>query len=140
MAIFQGNSITEFDFEWLGVGRVEGTVISRGQAFKFHVVDFTNGSAYLNSSGGWTTIDANFTGVYMSSPNQPLRWEMRQTGAGSGSATFICSAVSTEGSVNLIGSILSDNASNNDIQLSSSWYNLRGVWNTFKNNAFRRGY
>jgi len=38
--------------------------------------------------------------VYMSSPNQPIRYEIRQVGSGSGSFDMICSQVSTEGALN----------------------------------------
>lgn len=41
--------------------------------------------------------------VYIRSPNKPLRWEVRQTGAGSGIFDYICAAVHTEGGQNQIG-------------------------------------
>jgi hypothetical protein len=45
----------------------------------------------------------------MSSPNQPLRWEIRQTGAGTGQLQVICASVNSEGSINLLGKIFSEN-------------------------------
>jgi hypothetical protein len=36
----------------------------------------------------------------MSSPNQPIRYEIRQVGAGTGTFDMICSQVSTEGALN----------------------------------------
>jgi len=62
---FDDNTIFMVDFEWLGVGRVRFFIVRDGVLIKFHELDFTD-----------TTL------VYMESPNQPLRWECRQTGAG----------------------------------------------------------
>jgi hypothetical protein len=45
----------------------------------------------------------------MTSPNQPLRWEIRQSGAGSGSFEMICGTVGTEGSLTRLGKTFSLN-------------------------------
>lgn len=97
------NVIIEPDFEWLGVGRIRFVIVSRGLALLIHEVDFTNGSSYINPDRTWTVLDATFKGVYMASPNQPIRYEIRQTGAGSGTLNYVCATVGSEGSVNTIG-------------------------------------
>ena len=89
---FDNNTILAADFEWLGVGRIRFYVVKNGVFIKFHEFDYTD-----------------TTSVYMSSPNQPLRWEMRQGGAGSGSMNVICSSVNSEGAINLLGKIISEN-------------------------------
>lgn len=104
--ILEGNIILQCDFEWLGLGRVRFVYVSGGNRYLVHSVDFTNGSQ-RQTTEGWVKIDANFKGVYMSSPNQPLRWEIRQTGAGSGSFNYVCSTVGSEGSINKVGKVLS---------------------------------
>lgn len=60
------------------------------------------------------------TQVFMSSPNQPLRFELRQTGATAKTFSYICTSIGSDGSINRIGKVLSDNAGTNDIQLSSA--------------------
>ncbi len=50
----------------------------------------------------------NEPNVYMSSPNQPIRYEIRQVGVGSGSFDMICSQVSTEGALNGLYSTVAD--------------------------------
>jgi hypothetical protein len=74
-------------FQWLGVGRVTFGVDIQGQPVPVHYVDHAN-----------TTLAK----VYMSTPNLPVRYEIRNadTGGGSynaGSLTQICAAVSREG-------------------------------------------
>lgn len=71
------------DFQWLGVGRVRFGMVVDGT---FRLFDTHTGSNTL-------------TTVYMKSPNQPVRYEIRSTG-GSGSFNMICSQVSLEGSIN----------------------------------------
>ena len=75
------------DFEWLGVGTVNHSFIIDGQIILVHQDHHSN------------VTDE----VYMATPNQPLRWEIRQTGAGSGAFKTICASVSNEGSKNEIG-------------------------------------
>jgi hypothetical protein len=89
---FDDNTIMSVDFEWLGVGRLRWYVVKDGAFVKFHELDYTNDQS-----------------VYMSSPNQSMRWEIRQSGAGTGTMYVICSSVNSEGSINLLGKILSDN-------------------------------
>ncbi len=56
----------------------------------------------------------------MSSPNQPLRWEIIQGGATAGQFNYICGSVNSEGSLNQIGKILSDN-------LGTTWVNANST-------------
>jgi hypothetical protein len=72
------------DYQWLGVGRVRFGLNLSGQTIYFTEHNCAN----------------NESSVYMSSPNQPIRYEIRQVGAGSGSFDMICSQVSTEGALN----------------------------------------
>jgi hypothetical protein len=104
-------NIFALDFQWLGAGRIRAYVEIAGQLIKFHEL--------LNANVGGT--------VYMSSPNQPLRWEIRQSGAGAGRFNQICSSVNSEGATNLIGKVLSDNAGTNDLQFNASGTNYAGI-------------
>lgn len=100
---FTNMQIFAFDFQWLGAGRIRFYFEIAGQLVQCHQI--------LNAN-----VNAS---IYMSSPNQPLRWEIRQNGATTGRVTQICSSVNSEGATNLIGKVLSANASNNDLQLST---------------------
>jgi hypothetical protein len=68
------------DFEWLGVGRVRFGIVINGILYYIHQFVHSN----------------IVTSVYTSSPNQPLRYEIRSTG-GSGSMVHICTSVQSEG-------------------------------------------
>lgn len=72
------------DYQWLGIGRVRFSLFIDGVPRKF--VAYSAGN--------------NINHVYMSNPNQPIRYEIRQLGAGSGQFNMICSQVSMEGSIN----------------------------------------
>lgn len=110
---FANNTILAIDFEWLGIGRVRFYLVTGGGFVQFHQKDFTNLSV----------------GVFMSSPNQPLRWEIRQTGAGSGTMNLICSSVNSEGSLNKLGKLFSDNLGTAFINANSTSnkYALLGI-------------
>lgn len=86
--------IIAIDFEWLGVGRVRWGLNIDGITVPFHE------SLHANNT---------LTVPYMRSPNKPLRWEIRQAGAGSGSFKQICGTVGTEGGLNVLGDINSVN-------------------------------
>lgn len=75
------------DFQYLGVGRVRWYVDIDGKLIKIHESNHAN----------------NVSSVYMKSPNQPIRYELRQTGAGSGQLMQICSTVSSEGAIDSLG-------------------------------------
>lgn len=72
------------DFQWLGVGRVRFGLVIDGRVKIFATNSGTN----------------NLSTIYMTAPNQPIRYEIRQVGAGSGTFNMICSQVSLEGSLN----------------------------------------
>lgn len=72
------------DFQWLGVGRLRFGLVINGQVRIFTTHTGTN----------------NLSTIYMTAPNQPIRYEIRQVGAGSGSFNMICSQISLEGSLN----------------------------------------
>jgi len=98
------NQILVIDFLWLGVSRVRWGLDVGGLITYFHESNHAN-----------VTTD-----VYMTSPNKPLRWEIRQTGATGDRFKYICASVNSEGSVNKIGKVLSSNASDNDVQCNSA--------------------
>jgi hypothetical protein len=72
------------DYQWLGVGRLRFGLNLSGQTIYFTEHNCAN----------------NEPNVYMSSPNQPMRYEIRQVGAGSGYLDMLCSQTSTEGALN----------------------------------------
>lgn len=72
------------DYQWLGVGRMRFGLNLSGQTIYFTEHNCSNNEA----------------NVYMSSPNQPIRYEIRQVGAGSGYFDMLCSQTSTEGALN----------------------------------------
>lgn len=71
------------DIEWLGVGSVRTGFVVNGQFVIAHIFHHANRA----------------TGVYMTTPNLPSRYEITNTGATSGSSTLeqICSTVISEG-------------------------------------------
>jgi hypothetical protein len=73
------------DFQWLGVGRVRFGMNLSGSTYVFK----TNSGAN------------NLDDVYMTSPDQPIRYEIRSSG-GTGSFHQICSAINDEGTRNTI--------------------------------------
>ena len=82
--VWSNTQLITVDYQWLGVGRMRFVIALSGQT-----IYFTDHNCSNNESL-----------VYMSSPNQPIRYEIRQVGAGSGSFDMICSQVSTEGALN----------------------------------------
>jgi len=82
--IWSNTQLMTVDYQWLGVGRMRFGVGLSGQTIYFAEHNCSNNESL----------------VYMSSPNQPIRYEIRQVGAGSGSFDMICSQVSTEGALN----------------------------------------
>jgi len=84
---FTKGQIFAIDYEWLGLGRVRFGFYLEGKLFYAHQV--TN----LNT----------LTAPYISSPNHPVRYEIRQTGPGTGSLKQVCSSITSEGSIEEIG-------------------------------------
>lgn len=71
------------DFEWLGVGRVRSGFVMDGIPIYSHEINNAN----------------NVTGVYMKTPNLPLRYELVNTTNTAGTTTLkqICASVISEG-------------------------------------------
>lgn len=84
---FTKGQIFAVDFEWLGLGRIRFGFYLNGKLYYAHQV--TN----LNS----------LSAPYMTSPNQPVRYEIRQTGVGSGVLKQVCSTVIDEGVQEILG-------------------------------------
>lgn len=79
---FSKSQILVIDFEWLGVGCVRIGFVVDGNIFYCHQFNHAN----------------NISGVYMSTPNLPLRYQIENTGAGQASSIeCICGAVISEG-------------------------------------------
>lgn len=85
---FTKAQVLAIDYEWLGVGRVRFGFYLEGKLYYAHEVTNLN------------TLIA----PYITSPNQAVRYEIRQTGPGTGLMTQICSTVIDEGVSELIGS------------------------------------
>lgn len=81
------------DFQWLGVGRLRFYMVIDGVPRLFYDHSGMN----------------NLATVYMNNPNKPIRYEIRQSGAGSGSFGMICAGVSMEGSINSLYSTVAIN-------------------------------
>jgi len=75
------------DYEWLSIGRIR---------YGFYV----NGKCYYAHYNGHM---GELTGPYMTFSNQPVRYEIRQTGVGSGLLRQICSTCMIEGGQENIG-------------------------------------
>jgi hypothetical protein len=73
--------IIGWDYQFLGEGRIRLMINQNGRWWLLHEIDNAN------------AVDQ----PYMLHANQPLRWELRQTGAGSGAFNHICANVSQEG-------------------------------------------
>jgi len=87
---FTKSLILFIDFEWLGVGRVRTGFIIGGKPIYVH--------EFLHSNLQ--------EGVYMSTPNLPLRYEIENTGAGVASGLrHICASVISEGGSQDLGII-----------------------------------
>lgn len=71
------------DYQWLGVGRVRFGLSLSGETYYMTEHNNTNEDEF----------------VYMSSPDQPIRYEIRSSG-GTGHLDMLCSQVSTEGPLN----------------------------------------
>jgi hypothetical protein len=81
---WSNTNLMSVDYQWLGVGRMRFALDLAGQLIYFTEHNCAN----------------NEPNVYMSSPNQPIRYEIRQVGVGSGYFDMLCSQVSSEGALN----------------------------------------
>lgn len=86
---FTKAQIFTLDYEWLGVGRVRFGFYLAGKCYYAHYVTNFN----------------QLSTAYISNPNHPVRYEIRQTGTGSGSMKHICSAIVIEGSEDILGTL-----------------------------------
>lgn len=75
------------DYEWLSLGRVRFGFMQSGKTYYAHYVDHIN----------------DLDRPYITSPNQPIRYEIIQTGATPGSMHHICSTVMVEGGEDDVG-------------------------------------
>jgi hypothetical protein len=96
---FTKAQIFTLDFEWLGVGRVRFGFVQSGKTYYAHYQNHVN----------------ELVSPYIKSPNQPVHYEIRQVGAGSGNMNHICSTVMIEGGEQDIGKPIS--VSDNGITL-----------------------
>lgn len=95
------------DYEWLGVGRIRCGFNIAGKTIYAHEFIHTNG----------------LLAPYMTSGNQPIRYEIRQTGSGSGFLNHICSSVMSEGGEEYIGtSLTADLTGVNGVNLITASY------------------
>ena len=96
---FTKAQILTIDYEWLGVGRVRFGFVQSGKTYYGHYANHAN----------------ELVSPYIQSPNQPVHYQIRQVGAGSGSMSHICSTVMIEGGEEDIGKPIS--VSDNGIAL-----------------------
>lgn len=83
VADLEQNQLFLEEFAWLGVAGIAWGIYKEGRKVIFHKSWF-HGAAAPNK------------GVFMRSPNQPLRWEIESLGAAA-TMTFICASVKTTG-------------------------------------------
>lgn len=99
------------DYQWLGVGRMRFGLNLSGQTIYFTEHNCAN----------------NEPEVYMSSPNQPIRYEIRQVGTGSGYFDMLCSQTSTEGALNgLYSTVAVDHSTTTTLDVSGTKYPFIG--------------
>ena len=104
---WSNTNLMSVDYQWLGVGRMRFALDLAGQLIYFTEHNCAN----------------NEPNVYMSSPNQPIRYEIRQVGVGSGYFDMICSQVSTEGALNgLYSTVGVINSTTADLNSSGTKY------------------
>lgn len=84
---FTKGQIFAVDYEWLGLGRLRFGFYLNGKLYYAHQV---------------TNLNA-LSAPYMTSPNQPVRYEIRQNGSGTGLMKQICSTVIDEGVAEILG-------------------------------------
>ena len=107
-----GNLLLWYQYEWLGIGSISMGFVVNNIFIQCHREDHILGD-----------------GVYMQSPNQCLRAEIRQTGAGSGTLRYICSTFNIEGALDSLGKILSDNLGTSTVNANTvgTNYALLGI-------------
>lgn len=111
---FNNNTILALDYEWLGAGRVRFYIIKNGVFINFHSVDFTDTKE-----------------VYMSSPNQPLRWENERITISNIKKRigYFSSSTTTPFNTNFDGIYLESIDANADFDIVCSSFNTEGAIN-----------
>jgi len=85
------SQIFVFDMEWLGVGSARAGIVVDGAVVYLHQFNHANEAA----------------GVYMTTPNLPIRYEVSNDGTGAeDSMECICSSVMSEGGAQLTGATI----------------------------------
>jgi hypothetical protein len=88
---WEQNQLIFIDFQWLGVGTVR------------FGLETANGPVYF-SEHSFMNVTQD---PYMTNPNQPIRYEIRQTGSGSGTFHQLCSVFGSEGDTGALSNIIS---------------------------------
>ena len=110
---FSKSQILVIDFEWLGVGCVRIGFVVDGKIFYCHQFNHAN----------------NISGVYMSTPNLPLRYEIQNSGVGvASSIECICGAVISEGGKEDIGTNLYLSTGTSPVSLTKAQLNAFLGW------------
>lgn len=100
-------------FLWLGVDSISLYLKIEGNLYKVHEMAFGN-------------LD---TEVFMTSPNQPIRCEVRQTGATPIEFMYVCAAFGIDGARNVLGITAGadDNGTHLNANNTNEWYYAIGV-------------
>ena len=103
---WDNNVLILCDFAWFGIDGIRWFAKIGDKVIHFHTSKFSG----------------EIKGVYMLSPNQPFRAEIRCVSApgGIGGFNYTCAAVASEGDAEQIGIVLSDNQGNTTINASST--------------------
>ena len=110
---FSKSQILVIDFEWLGVGCVRIGFVVDGKVFYCHQFNHAN----------------NISGVYMSTPNLHLRYEIQNSGVGvASSIECICGAVISEGGKEDIGTNLYLSTGTSPVSLTKAQLNAFLGW------------
>jgi hypothetical protein len=102
------------DFQWFGVGSIMWGVIVDRQVFPIHLESFSN----------------NTVGVYIQTPNLPIRYEIQADGTGpSADLDVICAEVSSEGGSPARGSpnYISTDGTSVELAFSGTTYAVMGL-------------
>lgn len=111
---FTKTQILATDFEWLGVGRVRMGFVIDGKFYYAH--EFLNANSLAE--------------VYMSTPNLPIRSEIRNDGTGAAASLIqICSSVISEGGSQDLGFVraVDTNGTHVDCDVENTEYAILGV-------------
>jgi len=107
--------ILTFDYEWLGVGRVRIGFVINGIIHYCHHFNHAN--------------DITYNAVYMSTPNNPLRYDIQSDGSAIGHLYHICSTIMSEGGQQIRGlsRTLNTNFTHIDASAADTRYAILGT-------------